>query len=155
MEKVDVVRVEQDVMDNLQLQEERAQHEEEWAAKEVELDEKEAEYIRQVNVKEIDEDRFQELVAELNLERTMGESIAEGPAMTQATTQDEEIGESEQDESAEEEPVAAAKAIESSTIRKGKGKAVSTRAEVYGVVVGPVSNLPSHRQYALTYLLTV
>jgi hypothetical protein len=113
------------------------------------------EYIRQVNSKEIDEDRFWELVAELDLERAMGESVVEGPAMTQVTTQDEEIGESEWDESAEEEPVAAAKAVESSTIGKGKRKVAPTRAKVYRVVVGPVSNLPSCHQYALTYLLTV
>jgi hypothetical protein len=31
----------------------------------------------------------------------MGESVAEGPATTQAMTQDEEVGESEQDESVE------------------------------------------------------
>jgi hypothetical protein len=55
-------------------------------AKEVELDEKEMEYIRQVNTKEINEDWFQELVAELDLERAMGKSVAEGPATTQATT---------------------------------------------------------------------
>jgi hypothetical protein len=60
--------------------------------KEAELDEKEAEYIRQVNVKEIGEDQFWELVAELDLERVMGESIVEGLAMTQATTQEEEAG---------------------------------------------------------------
>jgi hypothetical protein len=72
MEKADAARAEQDVMDNLQLQEERAA--------------KEAEYIRQVNVKEISEDQFWELVAELDLERAMGESVAEGLATTQATT---------------------------------------------------------------------
>jgi hypothetical protein len=47
-----------------------------------------------MNAKEIDEDRFRELVGELDLERAMGESIAEGPATMQATTQDEEAGES-------------------------------------------------------------
>jgi hypothetical protein len=46
------------------------------------LDEKEAEYIRQVNAKEIDEARFQELVGELDMERAMGESVVEGPATT-------------------------------------------------------------------------
>jgi hypothetical protein len=35
-------------MDDLQLQQERAQREEEWAAKEVELEEKEAKYISQL-----------------------------------------------------------------------------------------------------------
>jgi hypothetical protein len=95
MEKVDVARVEQDAMDDLQLQRERAQQEEKRAAKEAELEEREAEYIRQLDTKEIDEDRFQELVGELDLERAMGESIAEGPAMMQATTQDEDFGESE------------------------------------------------------------
>jgi hypothetical protein len=49
----------------------------------VELDEKEAELIRQVNAKEIDESQFWELVAELDLERVMGESVANGLAMTQ------------------------------------------------------------------------
>jgi hypothetical protein len=67
-------------------------------AKEAELDEKEVEYIRQVNAKEIDEARFQELVGELNLEKALGESVAEGLATTQAMTQDEEVGESEWDE---------------------------------------------------------
>jgi hypothetical protein len=109
--------------------------------KEVELDEKEAEYIWQVNVKEIDEDRFQELVGELDLERAMGESIAEGPATTQATAQDEEVGESEWDKSAEEEPEAVERVIESSTVGKGKRKAALARAKVYGVVEGPVSTL--------------
>jgi hypothetical protein len=36
------------------------------------------EYIRQMNAKEIDEDRFRELVGELDLERAMGESIGAG-----------------------------------------------------------------------------
>jgi hypothetical protein len=98
MEKVDTARAEQDVMDDLQLQQERAQQEEEQAAKEAELEEKEAEYIRQLDVKEINEDRFWELVGELDLERAMGESVTEGPATTQAMTQDKEVGESERDE---------------------------------------------------------
>jgi BRCT domain type II-containing protein len=59
---------------------ERAKQEEERVAKEAELDEKEMEYIRQMNVKEIDEDWFWELVAKLDLERAMGESVVEGPA---------------------------------------------------------------------------
>jgi hypothetical protein len=104
-------------------------------AKEAELDEKEAEYIRQVNTKEIDEAQFQELVGELDLERVIGESVAEGPATMQAMTQDEEVGESERDESAE-------KVIESSTVGKGKWKVVPARAKVYGEVDGPVSRLP-------------
>jgi hypothetical protein len=83
-----------------------------------------------MNVKEIDEDKFRELVGELDLERAMGESIAEGPAMTQVTTQDKDIRESEQEESADKEPVAAAKAVESSTIGKGKRKVVPARAKV-------------------------
>jgi hypothetical protein len=102
------------------------------------LEEKEAEYIRQVNAKEIDEVRFQELVAELDLERAMGESVAEGPA----TMQDEEVRESERDESAEEEPEAAAKVIKSSTVGKGKRKAAPTRAKVYSKVDSLVSDLP-------------
>jgi hypothetical protein len=101
------------------------------------LDEKDAAYIRQVNAKEINKDQFQELVAKLDLERAMGESIAEGLA----TTQDEEVGESERDESAEEEPEAVAKVVESSTVGKGKRKAAPARAKVYGEVDGPVSHL--------------
>jgi hypothetical protein len=92
MEKTDLVRVEQDTMDELRLQEERVQREEEQVAKEAELDKKEAEYIRQVNMKEIDKNQFQELVGELDLERVMEDSIAEGLATMQATTQ---VGESE------------------------------------------------------------
>jgi hypothetical protein len=109
--------------------------------KEVELDEKEAEYIRQVNTKEIDEMQFQELVGELNLERVLGESVAEEPATTQATTQDKEIGESEQDESAEEEPEVASKVVELSTVTKGKRKVAPMRAKMYAEVDGPVSCL--------------
>jgi hypothetical protein len=140
MEKADVVRAEQDAIDKLRLQEERAQREEEQAAKEAELDEKEAEYIRQVNTKEIDEDWFWELVGELDLERTIGESIVEGPATMQATTQDEEVGESEWDKLAEKALEVAEKVVESSTIGKGKWKAVHARAKVYRVMEGPVSN---------------
>jgi hypothetical protein len=137
MEKADAARVEQDMMDKVRLQQE-----EERVAKEAELDEKEAEYIRQVNVKEIDKDRFWELVAELDLERAMGDSVAEGLAMMQATMQDEEVGESKWDKSAEEEPEVAEKVIESSTIGKGKRKAAPARAKMYVEVEGPVSNLP-------------
>jgi hypothetical protein len=100
------------------------------------LDKKEVEYIRQVNAKEIDEVRFQELVAELDMEQAMRESVAEGPAMTQ----DEEVGESERDKSAEEEPEAAEKVVELLTVGKGKQKAVPARAKVYSEVDGPVSD---------------
>jgi hypothetical protein len=92
-----------------------------------------------MNVKKIDEDRFWKLVAKLDLERAMGESVMQGPAMMQ----DEEIRESKREEPVEEELAAAVKAIESSTIGKGKGKAVPTRAKVYTEVEGPVSTLPS------------
>jgi hypothetical protein len=94
-----------------------------------------------VNAKEIDKARFQELVAELDLERVMGESVVEGPATTQATTQEEEVRESKRDESAEEEPELVAVAVESSTVGKGKRKVAPTRAKVYSEVDGPVSNL--------------
>jgi hypothetical protein len=57
------------------------QREQEWAEKQAELDEKEVEYIRQVNVKEIDEAQSWELVAELDMERAMGESVAGGQAI--------------------------------------------------------------------------
>jgi hypothetical protein len=67
----------------------------------------------------------------------MEESVAEGPAMMQ----DEEIGESKWDESAEEEPVAAVKVVESLTIGKEKRKAAPARAKVYTAVEGPVSCL--------------
>jgi hypothetical protein len=141
MEKADAARAEQEMMDELRLQEERVQQEEEWVAKEAELDEKEAKYIRQVNAKEIDKDRFQELVAELDLERAMGESIVEGPATIQATTQDKEVGESKWDKLAEEEPEAVEKVIKLSTVGKGKLKAVPARAKMYAEVEGLVSNL--------------
>jgi hypothetical protein len=87
----------------------------------------------------------------LDLERVMAESVAEGPA----TTQDREAGESEREESAEEGPVAAEVVVESSTVGKGKRKAVPARAKVYTVVDGLVSTLTSHRQYMLTNTLTV
>jgi hypothetical protein len=94
--------------------------------------------LQQVNVKEIDEAQFWELVAELD-ERAMGESVAEGLATTQATTQDEEVGESNQDESVgEKEPEAAVVVVESSTIGKGKWKVAPTRAKVFSEVDGPV-----------------
>jgi hypothetical protein len=68
------------------------------------------------NAKEIDEEKFQELVNELDLERVMGESVMGGLA----TTQDEDVGESEREESAEEEPAAAEKAV---VIDRRKGEA--------------------------------
>jgi hypothetical protein len=154
MEKADEMRAEQDTMDEERIQAERAQHEEERAAKEMELDEKEEEYIWQMNTKEIDEDRFRELVGELDLERAMGESIMEGPATMQATTQDEDIGESEWKVSAEEES-AAEKFVESSTVGKGKRKVAPSRAKVYAEVDGPVSRLTTRSQHTLTPLLTV
>jgi hypothetical protein len=78
MEKADAVRAEQEELEEMRRQDEREQWEWEQAEKEAKLDKKEAEYIKQVNVKEIDEARFQELVGELDLERAMGESVAEG-----------------------------------------------------------------------------
>jgi hypothetical protein len=141
MERADTERAEQDVMDEEWIQVERAQREEEWAAKEAELDEKEEEYIWQLNTKEIDENKFRELIGELDLERALGESVAEGPAMTQVTTQDEEVRESEREESAKEELAAVEKVIESSTVGKGKRKAAPIRARVYTAVTEPVSVL--------------
>jgi hypothetical protein len=124
MDRADAMRAEQDTMEEERFQVERAQREEERAAKEAELEKKEEEYIRQLDAKEIDEVRFRELIDELDLERAMAESVAEGPATTQATTQDGEAGESKREESVEEEPAAAEKAVESSTVGKGKRKAV-------------------------------
>jgi hypothetical protein len=109
--------------------------------KEAELDKKEAEYIRQVNTKEIDEAQFWELVSELDLERALGESVAEGPATTRAMTQDKEVGESEWDGLVEEEPEVATKVVELSTVSKGKRKVAPARAKVSGEVDGPVSHL--------------
>jgi hypothetical protein len=146
---------EQDALDKLRLQEERAQREEERAVKEAELDEKETEYIRQMNAKEINEDQFWELVVELDLERAMGESIVEGLATMQVTTQDEEVGESEREESTEEEPAAAEKAVESTTVGKGKRKAALTRAKVYAEVDGLVSVLLKSSSICTNNLLTV
>jgi hypothetical protein len=151
MEKVDEMRVEQEQLEEMQQQDEREQREWEQAEKEAELDEKEEEYIRQMNAKEIDETKFRELIGELDLERGMALSVAEGPA----TTQDEEVGESEQEESVEEEPAAVEKAAESLTVGKGKRKAVPTRAKVYAEMGEPVSNLLNRRQHALTQSLTV
>jgi hypothetical protein len=109
--------------------------------KEAEWEKREAEFIQQVEAKEIDDEWFRELVNELDLERAMAESVAEGPATTQATTQNGEVGESEREESAEEEPVAAEIVVESSTVGKGKGKVAPARAKVYAAVDGPVSHL--------------
>jgi hypothetical protein len=121
----------------------------------VELEEKEAKYIRQLNEKVIDVEKFRELIGELDMERAMRESVAEGLAMTQATTQDEEVGESEWEESAQEELEAAAVVVESLTVGKGKRKVVPARAKVYAEMDGPVSNLTRRRRSALMYLLTV
>jgi hypothetical protein len=98
-----------------------------------------------VEAKEIDDERFRELVNELDLERAMAESVAEGLATTQATTQDEEVGESEREESAEEEPAAVEIVAELSTVGKGKRKAAPARAKVYAAVDGPVSQLRCRR----------
>jgi hypothetical protein len=49
MEKVDAARAEQEEIEELRRQDKRAQWEQEQAAKEVELDEKEVEYIWQIN----------------------------------------------------------------------------------------------------------
>jgi hypothetical protein len=155
MEKADTIRVEQDVMEEERFQAERAQREEEQAAKEAELEKKEEEYIRQLEAKEIDEEKFRELIGELDMERAMAKSVTEGPATTQATTQDEDIGESEREELANERPVAAEKAVESSTVGKGKRKAAPARAKVYTEVNEPVSSVTCARVPALTYMLTV
>jgi hypothetical protein len=71
----------------------------------------------------------------------MGESVAEGPATMQAMTQDEEVGESEREESMQEELAVAEKVVESSIVSKGKRKAAPARAKVYAEVDGPVSAL--------------
>jgi hypothetical protein len=55
----------------------------------------------------------------------------------------------------EEELAAAEKAVESSTVGKGKRKAAPARAKVYTEMDGPVSRLTSRSQHTLTYLLTV
>jgi hypothetical protein len=136
MEKADVARAEQEEVEEMWRQDERAQQEWEWVEKEAELDDKKAEYIWQVNAKEINEVQFRELVVELDMERAMGESVVEGPA----TMQDEEVRESEWDESVEEEPEAANKVIESSTVSKGKWKVAPTRAKVFSEVDRLVSD---------------
>jgi hypothetical protein len=98
-----------------------------------------------LEAKEIDEEKFRELIGELDMERAMAESVVEGPVTTQATTQDGEVGESEQEESVEEEPAVAERAVESSTVGKGKRKAAPARAKVYAEVDGPVSHLGCRR----------
>jgi hypothetical protein len=87
MEQVDAMRAVQEDLGEMRRQDEREQR----AEKEAEWEKREAEFIWQVDAKEIDNERFWELVNELDLERAMAESIAEGPA----TTQDREAGESE------------------------------------------------------------
>jgi hypothetical protein len=141
MERVDAMRVEQDALEEERFQAERVQREEEWVVKEAELEKKKEEYIWQLDMKEIDEKTFRELIDELDLERAMAKSIEEGPAMTQATTQDKEVWESEQEESAEEEPAAAEKVVKSSTVGKGKWKAAPTRAKVNTTMDEPVSSI--------------
>jgi hypothetical protein len=64
----------------------------------------------------------------------------------QVMMQDEDVGESEQEESAEEELAAAVKAIELLTVGKGKRKVAPARAKVYEEVEGPMSSLTSHCQ---------
>jgi hypothetical protein len=87
----------------------------------------------------------------------MGESVMEGPATMQATTQDEEVGESKHEESVgEEEPEAVAKVAELSTIGKGKRKAAPVRAKVFSDVDGLVSNSTEvDINMQLTHMLTV
>jgi hypothetical protein len=82
MERVDKMRAEQEALEEMRRQDERAQREREWAEKEVELEEKEAKYIRLLDEKVINEDKFRELIGELDMERVMGESVMEGLAMT-------------------------------------------------------------------------
>jgi hypothetical protein len=151
MERADAMRAEQDTIEEERYQAEQAQLEEEQAAKEAELEKKEEEYIRQLDAKEINEERFRDLIGELDMERAMAESVAEGPA----TTQDGEAGESEREESAEEGLAAAEVVVESSMVGNGKWKAAPARAKIYAAVDGPVSTLTSRRQYTLTNTLTV
>jgi hypothetical protein len=138
MEQADTMRAEQEALEEMRRQDEREQREREQAEKEAGWEERELEYTQQVDAKEIDEEKFWELVNELDLERAMAESVTEGLVTTQVTTQDKEVGESEREESAEEEPAAAEVAVESSTVGKGKRKAAPARAKVYAAVDGPV-----------------
>jgi hypothetical protein len=101
------------------------------------LEAREEEYIKQLEVKEIDNEKFRELIGELDMERAMAKSVVEGPA----TMQDGEAGESKREESAEEEPAAAEKAVESLTVGKGKRKAVPASAKVYVTMDEPVSGV--------------
>jgi hypothetical protein len=91
MEHADVMRAEQEELEEMRRQDEVEQR----AEKEAEWEKREAEFIRQVDAKEINDEQFRELVNKLDLERAMAESVAEGPATTQVTMQDEEAGESE------------------------------------------------------------
>jgi hypothetical protein len=91
----------------------------------------------------------------LDLERVMAESIVEGPATTQVTTQDKDVGESKREVLAEEEPAAAEKGVESLTVREGKRKMAPARAKVYVTMDEPVSSLQCRRVSVLTHLLTV
>jgi hypothetical protein len=77
---------------------------------------------------------------ELDLERVMGESVAEGTAMTQATTQDKRTSARVSGMSwwGDKECEAAMIAVESSTIGKGKYKAVPARAKIFSKVDGLV-----------------
>jgi hypothetical protein len=145
MEQADAMRAEQEALEEMRRLDEEEQRERERAEKEAEWEKREEEFIRQVEAKEIDDERFRELVNELDLERAMAESVAEGPATTQATTQDEEVGESEREESAEEEPAVVEIVAESSTVGKGKRKAAPARAKIYAAVEGPVSQLKCRR----------
>jgi hypothetical protein len=138
MERVDAMRAEQDAIEEERFQAEQVQREEEQATKEAELEKMEEEYIQQLDAKLIDEEKFRELVNELDLERAMAESVTEGPA----TMQDEEVGESEREESAEEELVAAEKGVELSTVSKEKRKVALAQVKVYAAVDEPVSDLP-------------
>jgi hypothetical protein len=159
MEKADETRAEQEQLEELRRQDEREQREQERAekeaAKEVELDEREEEYIRQLGAKEIDEKEFRESINELDLERAMALSVAEGLATMQVTTQDEEVGESEREELAEEDLAAAEKAVESSTVGKGKRKAAPARAKVYATMDELVSSTTWRRLTALTHSYSV
>jgi hypothetical protein len=67
MEQADTMRAEQEKLDEMQRQDEREQR----AEKEAEWEKREAEFIRQVDAKEIDDERFRELVNELDLERAL------------------------------------------------------------------------------------
>jgi hypothetical protein len=78
MEQADAMRAEQEELEEMRRQDEVEQRERERAEKEAEWEEREAELIRQVDAKEIDNEWFRELVNELDLERAIAESVAEG-----------------------------------------------------------------------------